>query len=121
MLPETTIIQDYSKKHDLTLYLLDEFVDEVFYPETFNFGTLCVGFNLAFDISRIAKRTGESRKGNKGGFTLTLSDNPFNPPIISRKLGQSNTHKFSTTKQNKGRDYFSGHFLDVQTVGEVLL
>jgi len=118
---ENKVIQTYSKKHDLALYLLDEFVDEVFYPETFNLGTLCVGFNLAFDNSRIAKRSGDSKKGNKGGFTLTLSDNTFNPPIIVRKMGESKTYKFSTTKQNKGRDYFSGHFLDAQTLGEVLL
>ncbi|WP_135609414.1 DNA polymerase [Methanococcoides sp. AM1] len=118
---ENKVIEEYSKNQKLALYTLEGFVDEVFYPETFNLGTLCVGFNLAFDIIRIAKRSGDSKKGNKGGFTLTLSDNPFNPPIIIRKMGESNTYKFSTTKQNKGEEYFSGHFLDAQTLGEVLL
>ncbi|WP_342305550.1 hypothetical protein [Methanolobus sp. ZRKC5] len=118
---ENKVTLAYPIKQDLPLYSLKEFVDEVFYPEIYGLGTLCIGFNLAFDISRIAKKTGDSRKGNKGGFTLTLSDNPYNPPIIIRKMGESYTYKFSTTKQNKGKDYFPGHFLDAQTLAEVLL
>ncbi|WP_407356406.1 hypothetical protein [Methanolobus sp. WCC5] len=118
---ENKVILTYSKKQDLLLYSLEEFVDEVFYPEIFGLGTLCVGFNLAFDISRIAKHSGDSRKGKKGGFTLTLSDNPFNPAIRIRKMGESYSYEFSTTNQNKGKDYFSGYFLDAQTLAEVLL
>jgi len=118
---ENKVTLTYSKKQELLLYSLEEFVNEVFYPEIFGLGTLCIGFNLAFDISRIAKSSGDSRKWNKGGFTLTLSDNPFNPPIIIRKMGESYSYKFSTTKQNKGENKFSGHFLDVQTLSEVLL
>lgn len=38
-----------------------------------------------------------------------------------RKLGSSNSFKFTTTKQNKGEEYFSGYFLDAQTLGTVLL
>jgi len=111
----------YSRKHNISLYSLDEFIDSVFYPEVFGLKTLCNGYNLAFDLSRIAKRSGDSRGMNRGGFTLTLSDDPFNPPIIIRKLGYSNSFKFTTTKQNKGESYFSGYFLDTQRLAEVLL
>ncbi|AKB21873.1 hypothetical protein MSWH1_1602 [Methanosarcina sp. WH1] len=118
---ENKILEAYSKNHNLNLYLLDEFIDNVFYPEVFELKTLCNGYNLAFDISRIAKRSGDSRGRNRGGFTLTLSDDPFKPPVIIRKLGDSNSFKFTTTKQNKGESYFSGYFLDTQRLAEVLL
>ena len=118
---EIKTIKEYSRKYDLDLYPRDEFIDNVFYPEVFRRQTLCNGFNLAFDLSRIAKRSGFSRGRNRGGFTLTLSDNPFNPPIIIKKLGEAYSFEFSRTKQNKGESYFSGYFLDTQNLAEVLL
>jgi len=118
---EINTVKEYSKTHGIDLYLLDEFVDDVFYPEVFGLQTLCNGFNLAFDLSRIAKRAGNSRGRNRGGFTLTLSDNPFNPPIIIKKLGEAYSFEFARTKQNKGENYFKGHFLDVQKLAEILL
>ena len=118
---EIKILETYSRKHNISLYSLDEFIDSVFYPEVFELKTLCNGYNLAFDISRISKKSGDSRGRNRGGFTLTLSYDPFKPPIIIRKLGYSNSFKFTTTKQNKGESYFSGYFLDTQRLAEVLL
>ena len=118
---EIKILESHSRKHNISLYSLNEFIDNVFYPEVFELKTLCNGYNLAFDLSRIAKRAGDSRGRNRGGFTLTLSDDPFNPPIIIRKLGYSNSFKFTTTKQNKGESYFPGNFLDTQRLAEVLL
>ncbi|MDA0525458.1 DNA polymerase [Methanococcoides alaskense] len=111
----------HAKKNDISLYLLEEFIDDVFYPEIFGLHTLCVGFNLPFDISRISMRVGDSRGRNKGGFTFYLSENKFNPPIIIKKMGGAHTFKFTTTKENKGTEYFSGYFLDAQTLAEVLL
>ncbi|WP_321431121.1 DNA polymerase [uncultured Methanolobus sp.] len=118
---ETKTLLNYAKEQDIELYLCEEFVDDVFYPEVFGLKTLCVGFNLAFDISRLAKFGNNSKVKNRGGFTFTLSDNRFKPPIVIKKLGGSNSFKFTTTKYNIGDDYFSGHFLDAQTLGKVLL
>lgn len=118
---EINNVTEYSKTHGIDLYLRNEFVDNIFYPEVFGHQTLCVGFNLAFDLSRIAKKSGFSRGRNKGGFTLTVSDNPFNPPIIIKKLGEAYTFEFARTKQNKGENYFKGYFLDVQKLAETLL
>ena len=70
---EIKVVKDYSNKTNIALYNHDEFIDSVFYPEVFRLRTLCIGFNLPFDISRIAKDTGISRGKNKGGFTFTLS------------------------------------------------
>ena len=118
---EIKTLEAYSRKYGIDLYLSNEFVDNVFYHEVFDLKTLCIGFNLAFDLSRIAKRSGDSREKNRGGFTLTLSDDPFKPPIVIKKLGEAYNFKFTTTKQNQGESHFSGYFLDVQRLAEVLL
>ncbi|APH38231.1 DNA polymerase [Methanohalophilus halophilus] len=118
---ETRALNIYASRHTISIYTLSDFVDNVFYTEVYDFQTLCVGFNLAFDISRIAKRSGNSRGKNKGGFTLTLSDDRVKPPIVIKKLGTAYSFKFTTTKQNKGKEYFGGYFLDAQKLAEVLL
>ncbi|MGA2913114.1 MAG: hypothetical protein ABSE07_06325 [Methanoregula sp.] len=118
---EIEIIKLYAETNHIPLYSNEEFIENVFYPGVYDLGTLCVGFNLAFDISRISYKSGDSRRKNSGGFTLYLSKNPFNPPIIIKRLGQANSFKFTSTKQNCKEDYFSGHFIDVQTLAKVLL
>ncbi|NPE31258.1 hypothetical protein HNV12_25535, partial [Methanococcoides sp. SA1] len=118
---ENKVCEVYNSKSDIPLYTLNEFIDEVFYTEIFYRKSLCVGFNLPFDISRISKRVGDSRGRNKGGFTFTLSENRFNPPIIVKKMGDAYNFKFTSTKINKGNDRFSGYFLDAQKLAEVLL
>ncbi|NPE31269.1 hypothetical protein HNV12_25600 [Methanococcoides sp. SA1] len=118
---ESKVCEVYTSKHDIPLYTLNEFIDDVFYPEVFELKTLCVGFNLPFDISRISKRVGDSRGKNKGGFTFTLSENRFNPPIIVNKMGDAHAFKLTSTKINKGTNRFSGYFLDAQKLAEVLL
>lgn len=118
---EKKVLDTYVSNKNIPVYTLDEFIDTVFYPEVFGFKTLCIGYNLPFDISRISKHVGDSREKNRGGFTFTLSDNRFNPPIIIKKMGEGNAFNFSSTKINEGKDRFSGYFLDVQTLAEVLL
>ncbi len=133
---ELKILQTYVKNHkSLPLYSVDEFVNEVFYPEIFWMRTLCVGFNLAFDISRLASKSVNARKNNRQGFTFYLSNtsknvsnpstytsiNPSNPPITVKQIGNVKTFRFSTSKSNQGKDYFAGFFLDTQTLAEVLL
>jgi hypothetical protein len=118
---ETEVFKEYSLKNDIALYTLEEFVDDVFYPEVLRFKALCVGFNLPFDISRIAKKVGDSRGYNKGGFTFTLSDKEENPQIVIKKLGSAYSFKLNGTKENQGKDRHNGYFVDAQTLAEVLL
>lgn len=117
---EIQILEDFAKKEHIPLYEVDEFIDVVFYKEVFEKRSLCVGFNLAFDISRLAFEVGQSRRKNKGGFTLHLSWRTWNPPIIIKKLGSAHTMKFSTMVGSKLTGYFPGYFLDIQTLAEVL-
>src|ERR1700727_4056376 len=63
-----------------------EFVDEVFYQSGQSVGAQIVGFNLPFDLSRLAIRHASARRSMKGGFSLTLSENW--PPVAVKHLSQ---------------------------------
>ncbi len=52
-----------------------EFVEEVFYNSGYAVGAQIVGFNLPFDLSRLAIRHSSARRSMRGGFSLTLSEN----------------------------------------------
>ena len=49
-------------------------------------GAQIVGFNLPFDLSRLAIRHASARRGMKGGFSVTLSENW--PAVAVKHLSQ---------------------------------
>src|SRR3990172_10306673 len=57
------------------LISIRNFVDEIFLPEVYDGQTLCVGFNLPFDLSRLAINFGYGRKSNREAFSFKLSEN----------------------------------------------
>lgn len=118
---ELAMLESYAMKYCVALYPLSEFIEDVFYPEIHELHTLCIGYNLAFDISRIASRAAKSKKWNKGGFTFTLSNDSFKPPVIVKQLGTAYSIKFSSTRKKGKSPYFPGHFLDAQRLAEILL
>jgi hypothetical protein len=66
-------IAEYRAKCRLPIYSHERFVEEVFYPEVYAEGTLCVGFNLPFDLSRIAIHGGCGRGENRRKFRIKLT------------------------------------------------
>lgn len=59
----------------IEVYSRREFVRKVFYPLAYRARALVVGFNLAFDLSRLAIKAGQARGGfTSGGFSLALAD-----------------------------------------------
>jgi hypothetical protein len=63
-----------------------EFVDEIFYQSAYAVGAQIVGFNLPFDLSRLAIRHASARRAMKGGFSLTLSEDW--PAVAVKHLSQ---------------------------------
>ena len=58
----------------MKLRTVSEFVDEVLYDRAYDLRASIVGFNLPFDISRLAIEHGSARgKAMRGGFTFKLS------------------------------------------------
>jgi hypothetical protein len=107
----------YCKKNPaIRLYGLDEFI-EVFYSYIYEKRVPCIGFNLPFDLSRLAYDFGYARGSMKGGFVFKLSEQRKNPPIIVKHNDSSQSFiRFQSTSY----DRFSGIFLDLKTLAVTL-
>src|SRR5208337_4523669 len=98
---------------------ITRFVDEAFYPIVYDAKALLVGFNLPFDISRLAYCYGISRRWQTG-FTFSLSKNRFRSQI--RIMSLNSTAAFieftrpAKRNQRHARANFKGRFLDLHTL-----
>lgn len=135
---ELTVLRGYAKAHCLKLITRDEFVNEVFYRKAYQLRATIVGFNLPFDISRIAISHGSARapkadiaNAMRGGFTFKLSKQKIYPNIrvkhMSRKAALISFA--APMKQRDGRGHRNrgiknrvrrGHFIDAKTLSSAL-
>jgi hypothetical protein len=114
-----------------------EFVDDVFYRSGFLVGAQIVGFNLPFDLSRLAIRHASARRGMRGGFSLTLSEK-F-PAVAVKHLSQraslirvtgsrpedkeaddNDPAAEEAHESEQGADSDRGYFVDVKTFAAAL-
>lgn len=111
----------------LPLMEVGEFLEKVLLPEIYDNETPFIGFNLPFDLSRLAIKVGCARKKGRGGFSFTLS--PKYPHLLIKHF---NSHH-AQIKFMKGRPEgkcnfgyelgstdFTGHFLDLHTLSFAL-
>ena len=82
---QQVIVDERSNFDGVPIYLRKraEFVDEILYRSAYAVGAQIVGFNLPFDLSRLAIRHASARRSMKGGFSLTLSEG-WSPSSTSR-------------------------------------
>ena len=72
---ELILLNSYAKAHGLVLRTREEFVRDVLYLYGYDHGGLILGFNLPFDLSRLATAISTSHgKDMRGGFSLELLD-----------------------------------------------
>lgn len=118
---EIAILQRYAKKHKLRLFPLHEFIT-IFYWEVYEKGTLCIGYNLNFDLSRIILDDGYGRNAGRGGFSFTLTPDLSYPRVRIKQLhGRCYNIHFPKAKQKyANQDTFQGYFLDVQQLACIL-
>jgi hypothetical protein len=133
---ERAIVEAYCREHGYQLLTLEKFID-LFFLIGFDRRGLIIGFNLPFDLSRLARRHAVSkpRKAQKlmrGGFTLTLSKWATRPAIrVKRISARAAFIQFTAPEgrlpehRNKARGgdggVFRGHFADVGTLAGALL
>src|SRR6266446_4425188 len=67
-----TLAAYVKQRPELKLFSRSEFLDEVFYRVAYQARALVVGFNLPFDLTRLAATWGEGREKFYGGFSLVL-------------------------------------------------
>ncbi|THD70419.1 MAG: hypothetical protein E7813_08310, partial [Bradyrhizobium sp.] len=129
------LIKRYAKSADFTVMACDEFIDKIFYKYGYElFGTI-VGFNLPFDLSRLAishtaAHTTKRDKSMHGGFSVKLSPYPWCPPIQVKHLsrfvcfmrfaGYESLTNRSQRKHGRRVPYKRGYFLDVRTLAAAL-
>jgi hypothetical protein len=65
-------LKEYGYQHDLPLLSRREFCEQALWRLGFKARTWIVGFNLPFDLSRVAIAHGDATKRYYGGFSLTL-------------------------------------------------
>ena len=123
--------KSFTAKINLRLRSRCEFVEKVFYKAIL-LENMIVGFNLPFDLSRIAYDWGISEDG---GWTLALSqwfnrktkawqEHPYRPRIVYKALNSKTALIHSTrarrsskqSEEGKFKLWSQGRFLDVRTL-----
>ena len=118
--PEARTISDWADAHHAEVLTVEQFLSEVFLPLAVDMRAVVVGFNLAFDLSRIAADW-EPRKRIAGKDAWTLwflpRSNPraaYTPRIRVQRV--DSTKAFIGFTGTKGRwRKFRGAFVDLRT------
>ena len=125
------MLQAFAEEHDITVVPVAEFIEHVFFKCVYELAGTCVGFNLPFDISRIAIGHGLARKRARGAFSFLLGQGKW-PRIIVRHLNSRvslitfGRPKPSHTPRSMRRrglkvEPHPGCFVDVRTLSSALL
>jgi len=118
------------------LRTLRSFVEEIFFDIGYKADAVIVGFNLPFDISRLAighdtaRRVTRNRRGERftdqsmvGGFTFKLSTMPGRPNVRVKHLSRRAAFiNFAAPDENPGGggNVSRGFFLDLKTLAAAL-
>ncbi len=134
---ELAALCDYAEAHGQTLLTREQFVDEVFFAQAFQLRASIVGFNLPFDLSRLAISYGTARapiegdQGMRDAFTFKLSAQKIWPNVRVKHMSRTAAQiSFAAQmKQTAGRGQRKrsdttpvrrGHFVDVKTLANAL-
>ncbi len=133
---ERLIVQEYARtrraetasgKSKIRTLSQSNFVEKIFYKLAYDADALVCGFNLPFDLSRLALDARKAR-GNKGWSLImsqykdkktgSLRENPFRPRIIiTPKDSKAAFINFTRPKDGPRKP---GHFLDLRTLAWAL-
>lgn len=129
---EYATLAAYAKRHDVQLIRRDQFVDEIFFKIGWQCRAAIIGFNLPFDISRIAIRHEPARNDMCGGFSFMLSEQKIYPHVRVKHLSKrAALIDFAATmrqpdsrgmrKRGQHIPIRRGQFVDVKTLASALL
>jgi hypothetical protein len=133
---ELETLTRFAKDNNYTVMPVNEFIDGVFFRIGYDYRGTIVGFNLPFDISRLAidhapARVTKSNKIMQGGFSFKLSEKPYFPRVQIKHVSSRNSFiQFAATKgqrntrgERKKRRYRPvrrGYFIDNKTLAAAL-
>jgi hypothetical protein len=129
---ELDLLSHAAAERGLRLRTVTEFTDEVLFDRAYDLRASIVGFNLPFDISRLAIKHGSARgKAMRGGFTFKVSRHRWRPAIQVRHLN-ARASLMQFTHPPKWRDAPGqrrrkiqprerrGSFIDLKTIAAAL-
>src|SRR3984893_11437296 len=86
---EQQVIARYARENGFELLTKEDFVESVFFKLAYELRATIVGFNLPFDISRLAVRHNSARRRPmRGGFSFRLSENRRHPRVQVKHLSR---------------------------------
>ena len=113
------ILLEHGKKHSIDVLPVREFVDKIFYPYAYKMRAEVIGFNLPFDLSRLAIDYGIARN-SEDAFSFQLSNDKRNPRIRIQSIDQKRSFISFTTplrkKSDKKYNAYKGYFVDLKTL-----
>ena len=129
---ETSDLRAYCEANGLRLRNLAAFNEHVFVEYGYGLNATITGFNLPFDISRIAIHHGPARGSMRGGFSFQLCPSRHHPRVQVKHLSRrASLVQFSAPwKQETPRGMrkrglktprHTGYFVDVKTLAAALL
>jgi hypothetical protein len=130
-LGEVETLKAYCARHALKLRTLRDFNEHVFLEIGYHGQGLITGFNLPFDISRIAIRHAPARDIMRGGFSFVLAAGKRYPQVrvkhlsaraslidFTRPAGQDTPR--GALKRVQKTPKFPGYFVDLKTLAAAL-
>lgn len=129
---EIALLEKSARAHGLEFMPVASFIDDVFFGIGYDLRATIVGFNLPFDLSRLAIRHGSARgKLMQGGFTFQLSEHKYRPNVQIRHLSArsaiiqfpTRVGRFDTRGMRKRRQKAlprRGYFIDIRTLAAAL-
>ena len=129
---EQALIAEYAAARRCKLMTTETFVGDIFYGVGYDLGAMIVGFNLPFDLSRLAIRHASARgRMMRGGFSFQLSPDKRQPQVQVKHLSRrAALIRFAAKRgQRTGRGMRRrgirvpprrGYFLDVKTLAAAL-
>jgi hypothetical protein len=105
---------------ELRLIEQDEFLEDWIYLHGHEHGATIVGFNLPFDVARLASHAGDARGRYSGGHSLRLfehagTDHPFRPRIVTKSI-DSRRALMGFTRPVRARGRSPSRFCDLRTL-----
>lgn len=128
---EREVITKYASERQLELMTVADFIENIFFKLAFELRATIVGFNLPFDISRLAiAHNSARRRPMRGGFSFQLSANRWWPRVqvkhLSRRAAIIRFAGLLTQRTPRGMRKRTrvpvrrGFFVDVKTASSAL-
>ncbi len=85
---EIALLKSICKRNNLEFRSRTDFIENVFFGMAYEFRATIVGFNLPFDLSRLAFSHSPARRSMRGGFSFALSKNSYWPNVQIKHLSR---------------------------------